>query len=345
MKELKSALLKFNLKEKDIKKKNIASILTIVTEIIKSILIFNNIIYLNDLWKSIYFLYAVITTTIAIIVLINNKYHKLSIYMALDISELLFFLSNIIGGVLIGMVISPLEKKVFKTMNLDDKTTKIEKIKNNLYNERKIYIILFILILLIHNFAFFTEELRFLNNEYIYYGSLDILFISVFYKDIKESIKQFRENKEAITYQTIMMYCITIIASSLLFFVISKIVGAESTNEQAVIESNYNIWQNVFVVGILAPIFEELLWRGCLRKVFNNDYIFILITGIGFGLWHVLGYEQSLIQYLYIIPYSVLGIGLGYAYAKNNNILQNTIIHMTNNLLASIAIVLPIVIR
>ena len=85
-----------------------------------------------------------------------------------------------------------------------------------------------------------------------------------------------------------------------------------------------------------APIAEELLFRGCLRKLIKNDILFIIISGIGFGAWHVVGYDQSILQYLYIIPYSMIGIGLSYVYAKTNNLTTNIGMHALNNILASL---------
>lgn len=42
---------------------------------------------------------------------------------------------------------------------------------------------------------------------------------------------------------------------------------------------------------ITVKVFEESLWRGILatyfRQVFKNDFWFIVIPGVLFGLWHI----------------------------------------------------------
>ena len=93
---------------------------------------------------------------------------------------------------------------------------------------------------------------------------------------------------------------------------------------------------------ILAPFMEELLFRGIIRKVFNNGYLFIIISGLIFGILHVIDDFKSPKELLYILVYSVLGFFMAGVYKKTNNIFTNMLFHFTQNALAVLAMILTI---
>ena len=72
------------------------------------------------------------------------------------------------------------------------------------------------------------------------------------------------------------------------------------------------------------------------KKTYKKWYDIYFSSGISFGLWHVVGYDQSLIQYLYVFTYSAIGIGLSYVYAKTNNLTTNIGMHFIHNVLANL---------
>ncbi|MFZ2539760.1 MAG: CPBP family intramembrane glutamic endopeptidase [Oscillospiraceae bacterium] len=87
-----------------------------------------------------------------------------------------------------------------------------------------------------------------------------------------------------------------------------------------------SFWLNLLTVGILVPIFEELLFRGLvyteLRKV-SKVTIAIVIQGLLFGVYHM-----NIIQGAYA---AILGIVLGYVYYKFKTILAPIVIHIVLN--------------
>ena len=161
-----------------------------------------------------------------------------------------------------------------------------------------------------------------------------ITLIAFFIKDIKKSIKEFKQNKKKYILFILKNYLITLLIANTLALIAFLIIGEDSTNEQLL--NAEPIWSLLLTSIIYAPIAEELLFRGCLRKLIKNDTLFILVSGISFGLWHVLGYDQSLIQYLYVFTYSAIGIGLSYVYSKTNNLTTNIGMHFIHNVLANI---------
>ena len=68
-------------------------------------------------------------------------------------------------------------------------------------------------------------------------------------------------------------------------------------NNQAMIEQIIKLHPiGMFVsVCVFAPFMEELIFRGSIRKVVTNDWLFVLISGLLFGLIHVLKFQYLII--------------------------------------------------
>lgn len=90
---------------------------------------------------------------------------------------------------------------------------------------------------------------------------------------------------------------------------------------------------NIFVIGILPGIGEELLFRGVIQKelmvVIKNPHLSIFITALIFGLFHF--------QVVGLFPKVLIGMVLGYAYFYTKNIIVPMLLHALNNSLATIS--------
>ena len=103
-------------------------------------------------------------------------------------------------------------------------------------------------------------------------------------------------------------------------------------NVQDLITNANPIFTVIFVV-IIGPIFEELIFRGTLFKKLKvyGDKTAILYTAIAFGLFHC-----NISQ----IPFAiVVGLFLGYAKARTNNIIYPIIMHMAVNSISALMII------
>ena len=93
------------------------------------------------------------------------------------------------------------------------------------------------------------------------------------------------------------------------------------------------VWLILLAVGIVAPIAEELLFRGLIFHLLNrhlNIKVALILQGVLFGLFHM-----NLVQGVYA---SVLGVVLGIAYILTGSLWVPIVIHIVNN---SVAIFLP----
>ena len=77
---------------------------------------------------------------------------------------------------------------------------------------------------------------------------------------------------------------------------------------------------------VLAPIQEELLFRGLLQgTVFDNSWLGLVLTSSLFSFMHEPYDMPSLFYYL------LLGVLLGFAYKKSQNLWVSTLVHMFYN--------------
>jgi membrane protease YdiL (CAAX protease family) len=108
--------------------------------------------------------------------------------------------------------------------------------------------------------------------------------------------------------------------------------GGISTNEETIrdifkISPLYIYFSSV----IYAPIVEELTFRQGIRNIFGRNILFVLISGFLFGGLHVITSINSIVDLLYIIPYSSLGIVFAYILYKTDNIFVSMGLHFMHN--------------
>ena len=84
--------------------------------------------------------------------------------------------------------------------------------------------------------------------------------------------------------------------------------------------------------GIVAPIIEELIFRKAFRDAIKGKWPFILISGLVFGLMHVLGNVSNWVDVLYIIPYGALGSAFAMSYYKTDTVFTPIAFHMFHNI-------------
>ena len=94
---------------------------------------------------------------------------------------------------------------------------------------------------------------------------------------------------------------------------------------------NVHTWKgllfNVFIIGVVAAVVEEFLFRGVLQNMlgeaFKNKHIAVFVTAAVFSAIHF--------EFLGFIPRMLLGVILGYTYVWSGNIYTNIIAHFFNN--------------
>lgn len=158
--------------------------------------------------------------------------------------------------------------------------------------------------------------------------SLVCIYLKTIRKDLKDFIINFKYYFNSYLKYWFLNLGLMMIASSL----VSMITQIDnSTNQEYVVKilENFPIYASLSTI-IIAPITEELVFRLNFRKIFKTDILFIIISGLVFGIMH-LSVATSLLELLYIIPYSIPGFIFAYTLKKSNNIFVPISLHMLHN--------------
>lgn len=165
----------------------------------------------------------------------------------------------------------------------------------------------------------------------IFYFGRVIVVVIPFFSILKRDIKEFLNNKKKYLKEIIKTFSITILFYIPVALIINLITGSEATNQNLIKE--IPLWITAILAVIIAPISEEILFRGFIRRIFKNDLVYIAISGIVFGIIHCMYAEENWLMYLFVLPYAVMGAGFAKLYAKTNNIVANILLHFIWNLL------------
>lgn len=177
---------------------------------------------------------------------------------------------------------------------------------------------------------------NFNNNQKIIFNicyELIILSIIIFiYR--KQLINNFKKIKYVHFIEYIRYWFITIILMSITSIIINMLTNINTSSNQKIIIKTFSESPIYIIIlaSIIAPILEELVFRLSIRKIFNNDKLFIIISGLFFGFMHI-AYSSSILEYLYIIPYSIPGFIFAYTLVKSDNIFVPIGLHFIHNTL------------
>lgn len=159
-----------------------------------------------------------------------------------------------------------------------------------------------------------------------------IFLIIIYRKDLKKEWKIFKSKLSdnldiGIKYWLIGLFFM--MSTNILINLIWK--SGTATNEQAVQKMITSLpFVMLLSAGILAPLNEEILFRKCFRDTFKNNIVFALVSGVFFGFLHV-STATTLSQFIYIVPYSCLGISFAVMYIKTKSVFTSMTMHMAHN--------------
>ena len=168
-------------------------------------------------------------------------------------------------------------------------------------------------------------------NDLIHIGILLLMFKN----DIINGIKDFKNNyndRIRLMLTCWMVGCIVMASSS---FIISLFTGIKMSNNEETVRDSINVapFYMLFACAVVAPILEEMTFRKALNGLIKNKWVFIITSGLLFGMLHVLNIGSNLLGLLYIIPYSSMGIAFAYLLSKTENITLPIMVHMLHNLI------------
>ena len=168
------------------------------------------------------------------------------------------------------------------------------------------------------------------------------MLIFIFRKDLKRDFSYFKKYFREYSSGVFKIYGISLLVLAILNISIRLYTGLDNpTNQSALNDMFKSVPIFVIILAVIyAPIAEELMFRGIFRKFINNKWLFILTSGILFGLAHVIDDFKNVKELLFILVYSSLGCFLSSLYYKTNNIFTNIMFHFIQNSLAVIGMII-----
>ena len=151
------------------------------------------------------------------------------------------------------------------------------------------------------------------------------VFISALYYDViindLKKLKNKCNGKVSVYLKSIMIgflfLLITKFVSAYVVTIISNLFNIEITtaDNQAIIEKMVKSMPLLITLSasLFAPISEEVLFRGGIRKLMNNLGVFVTVSGLIFGLMHVTDNIVFMLEILFI------GIIINYLINNKNN--------------------------
>lgn len=171
---------------------------------------------------------------------------------------------------------------------------------------------------------------------------LAVILFLIYKNDVKNEWKKFRsgfwDNFDiGLTY-----WLRGIIAMVIFNFIIANIFKAGGANNEEAVQSMISSLPLVMLItsGFLAPWNEELVFRKSLKDIFKNKWLYISISGLLFGLAHVVNSAKVWTDWLYILPYGSLGVSFAASYHKTDSVFTPIMFHMLHNILLVLASIL-----
>lgn len=115
-------------------------------------------------------------------------------------------------------------------------------------------------------------------------------------------------------------------------YIIGLIKGSPVINSVDVLMNSSSLWANIIIVGLCAPIFEELMFRKLIvdRMVRYGEATAIVVSGLMFGLFH-----GNFTQFFYA---AALGMIFAFIYVKTGRIRYTIIAHMIINMSSTLMV-------
>ena len=172
---------------------------------------------------------------------------------------------------------------------------------------------------------------------YLIINGLFMIFILIFiYKDeLKKDFNEYKKNYKLYFDKYFKVYVLGVLLMGISNTIISKFTHMEISENEEIIRNLVDTMPIyiTFSTVLYAPLIEELIYRKCIRNLISNDIAFIYMSGLIFGLMHVVSGHETVNDILMGIPYIIIGIDFAFIYYKTKNIFSTIQFHFLHNLL------------
>lgn len=162
---------------------------------------------------------------------------------------------------------------------------------------------------------------------------LFFIFFIIYRKDLKKEFSDFWKNKSDYINVGIRYWIIGLIIMFIANYILNFVFKAGGATNEKIVQTLIKSFPLIMIIdaGILAPFNEEIVFRKSIKDAINNKWIFYIVTFLLFGGAHVVKSSNTILDYLFIIPYGALGVAFACAYNKTKNIFTSISMHMMHN--------------
>ena len=160
-----------------------------------------------------------------------------------------------------------------------------------------------------------------------------VILYFLYRKDIKREFKKFKDKFSLNVDKALKYWCYGIIGMAVSNFLIGLLFSNGQANNEESVQGMISAlpWLMLLNAGVVAPFVEEMVFRKSLKDVFSNKWLFIGVSGLLFGLAHVVGNVDVWSEWLFIIPYGSLGCAFAASYYDTDTVFTPVMIHIAHN--------------
>ena len=180
----------------------------------------------------------------------------------------------------------------------------------------------------------------FIKNETLCNFIANIIVIGIlvlFYlKDLISEFKLYKSDAKNTFEKSLKYYALGFMGMIFFNLLISVFLGGVSSNEEQVREMLFSSpITSLLSISIIAPISEELIFRKSLQPVLKNKWVYIVVSGVLFGMAHlltnILSGEFVLTDLFYLLPYGSLGSAFALMDNETKTVFSSIVIHALHN--------------
>lgn len=207
------------------------------------------------------------------------------------------------------------------------------------------------LILILNYIGIDIAKLNLMQKSLIELGlSIFLMIVTclIYFKELRKDFKEFKYNwksKVVFSLKIFIIFMLIKFGASYISSFLALTFGIELTTSENQESINTLLKQIPLIIAftsvVLAPIYEEVLFRLGFKKCIKNKILFVIISGFVFGFIHIFPTDLSLkLAIFQVIPYVTMGMCLAYYYQKYNNIFYSILLHFYNNFFSIIVLLM-----
>ena len=163
-----------------------------------------------------------------------------------------------------------------------------------------------------------------------YFVLIGLFFIN-YRKYLKQKVIDFKNNFVKYFKISVKNWFLGFIIMIISNMIINSFIPGLGKNEEGVQQLITEIPIIAFIMTtVFAPFVEEMIFRKYLQDAIKNKTAFMILSGLIFGLVHVMGFD-SWLEYILIIPYGALGFMFAKTLNETDNIYSTIMMHMLHN--------------